>query len=104
MRFFARFRHFFIQQKLRPPPPRETVVAAPWPPAPVAASARNAFQSAVSPEPGSLLRTEKNRDAGGDGAVNTSSTISNGEFRVTDAAGCDSSIGGGDDGGGGGGD
>lgn len=51
MRFFARFKRYFSRQKLLPPPPRETAPAAPWPPAPVAASARNAFQSAVSPEP-----------------------------------------------------
>lgn len=41
----------------------------------------------------------KNRDGGGDGAVITSSTSSNGYCGVTDTAGC-----GGDGGGGGGGD
>lgn len=42
----------------------------------------------------------KNRDGGGDGAVITSSTSSNGDCDVTDAAGCDGSGDGGDGGGG----
>lgn len=46
--------------------------------------------------------TRKNRNAGGDGALTTSSTRSNGDCDVTDAAGCDGSgDGGGGDGGGG---
>jgi hypothetical protein len=51
LRFFARFKRYFSRQKLLPPPPRETAAATPWPPAPVAASARNAFQSAAFSEP-----------------------------------------------------
>jgi len=60
------------------------------------------YVKARSSEP--AADTRKNRDAGGDGALTTSSTRSNGDCDVTDvtdAAGCDGSGGGGDGGGGG---
>jgi hypothetical protein len=58
------------------------------------------YVKARSSEPAADRR--KNRDDGGDGALTTSSTRSNGDCDVTDAAGCDGSGGGGGGDGGGG--
>lgn len=53
------------------------------------------YVKAISGKPAADRR--KNRDAGGDGVVTTSSTRANDDCGVTDAAGCDGSDGGGGD-------